>query len=85
MHRTSIKVSAPNIDKLELCRDLAYEPSHIWIDEVDMTIEFTFEFPDKPDFLLEQTMERFDIVKLEEDPRFEGCEVECVKEYPEVA
>lgn len=82
MHRTTIIVSAPNIDKLNLCRNLAYEPSHIYFDKVNMMIEFTFEFPDEPDYLLEQTMERLDVVKLEEDPCFEGCEVECVKEYP---
>lgn len=82
MHRTSIKVSAPNIEKLNLISGLAHNPSNVWIDRPELTIEFTFEFPDKPDYLLEQTMGRFDIVSLEEDPCFEGCEIESIKEYP---
>ena len=82
MHRTSVKCSAPDVETLLLIQDLADDSSYVWINEVDLTIEFTFEFPDKPDYLLEQTMDRFNIVALEEDPRFDGCELLSVKEYP---
>ena len=83
MNRTTVKVSAPP-EKLELFKELASDYAFAWIDRIKNTIEFTFEFPDNPDYLLEQTMGCFDIVKLDEDPRFEGCEIESVNEYPEV-
>jgi hypothetical protein len=83
MHRATVKVSAPNIDKLELCRELATNPSFVWVDQESLTIEFTFEFPDHPEHLLEQTMGAFDIVSMEESPQFEGVDIVSINEYPE--
>lgn len=85
MHRTTIIVSAPNIDDLKLIPGLAHNPSHVYLDEIDIMAHISFEFDPltvNAGDLLEQTMERFDIIKLEEDSRFQYCEIECVKEYP---
>ena len=81
MHRVTIAVSAPNIHDLTICQELATN-AFVVLDEVDIMAYFTFEFADKPDYLLEQAMGQFDIVRLEEDPRFEHCNIESVKEYP---
>ena len=85
MHRTTVKVSAPNIDDLKLIPSLAHNPSHVYLDEVDLMAHISFEFDPgvvNADDLLEMTMERIDIISLEEDPRFEHCNIESVNEYP---
>ena len=86
MHRTTVKLSAPNPSDLQLCHELAENPRFTWIDNIDLMIEFTFEF--EPSFyngknLTELTMEQIDIIKLEEDPRFAHINIEAINEYPE--
>lgn len=88
MHRTTIKFSAPNPSDLQLCHELADHPRFTWIDNIDLMIEFTFEFEPSlfnAENLLELTMERIDVAKLEDDPRFNHINIEEIKEYPSEA
>lgn len=85
MHRTTVTLSAPNIDDLQLIPDLVYASSYIFLDRVDIMAHISFEFDPaivNADDLLESTMERFDIIKLQENPAFAHINIESVQEYP---